>query len=129
MSPPLIDVSVLSALLYASLICFGVCFIGYLLARLVTPKRYYRMKRERYEAGNPPRGRGRGWFMMQYYAYLIVFLTLEPIMIYLFLILIEIHSLFRESSILFLVLIIMLIPPLIFGLDSARRVKLWLAGE
>lgn len=129
MSPQPIDVNILFSIVFTMLVGFAVCLVGYIVSVVITPRKHYRMKKERFEAGNPPKGKARGWFMMQYFAYLIVFLTLEPILIYLFLLLMEIHTLFQETSILFMILILMLIPPLIFGLDSARRVKLWLVKD
>jgi NADH-quinone oxidoreductase subunit A len=99
--------------------------IGYAVSRLVAPSKDYPMKYERFEAGNPPTKKGRGWFTMQYYAYLVVFLTVEPVFIYLFLLLMEAHVLFFSVVQLFGLILLMLIPPIIFGLDAARKISLW----
>ena len=99
--------------------------IGYAISRLVAPSKDYPMKYERFEAGNPPTKKGRGWFTMQYYAYLVVFLTVEPVFIYLFLLLMEAHVLFFSVVQLFGLILLMLIPPIIFGLDAARKISLW----
>jgi len=99
--------------------------IGYAISRLVAPPKYYPMKYERFEAANPPTKKGRGWFTMQYYAYLVVFLTVEPVFIYLFLLLMEAHVLFFSVVQLFGLILLMLIPPIIFGLDAARKISLW----
>jgi len=98
--------------------------LGYVVSRLITPRKEYPSKFERFEAGNPPCGRARGFFVMQYYAYLIIFLTVEPIAIYFFIIIIDMYSNFF-SIILFSILTLFLIPPLIFGLNEARKMRLW----
>lgn len=105
----------------------GIGLIGILLGKVISPAREFPKKRERYECANPPRGRARGLLMMQYYPYLILFLTVEPIMIYSFLLLLEAHSYPLYTLLLFLGVIGILLPPLIFGLHSARRLELWSA--
>ncbi len=105
----------------------GLGIIGLLLGKLVSPSKELPRKKERYECANPPKGRARGWFMMQYYPYLIIFLTIEPIMIFSFLFLLEAHVKTLFVSALFAVILGVLIPPLVFGLSSARRLELWSA--
>ena len=129
MSIPVINDSNMLTIFLGFLIAFATGLIGYLLSRIITPRRRYPMKFKRYEAGNPPKGKARGWFMMQYYAYLIVFLTVEPILIYLFILILGLHSHPISTSIIFMIFVLVLLPPLIFGLDSAKRVKLWFAEE
>ena len=129
MSAPIIDVKVVLTLAIAAIVGVGTGILGYAIGRLVTPFEYSHAKVKRYEAGNPPTGRARGWFSMQYYAYLIIFLTVEPILVYSFLFLMEAHLLFHDVVRLFLLILGLLIPPLIFGLDAARRVKLWIVRE
>ncbi len=43
------------------------------------------MKRLRFESGNPPVGTSRGFFSMQYYPYLLMFVAMEPYAVFLFL--------------------------------------------
>lgn len=102
--------------------------IGILLGRILPPSREYPLKRERFEAGNPPKGRARGWFSMQYYPYLIVFLTVEPVIVYSFLYLLATKSYPYDSITLLALIIAILTPPLIFGLDSARKIREWIVG-
>ncbi|RDD53925.1 MAG: hypothetical protein BA066_01995 [Candidatus Korarchaeota archaeon NZ13-K] len=105
----------------------GIGIIGILLGKIISPFREFPRKRERYECANPPRGRARGLLMMQYYPYLILFLTVEPIMIYSFLLLLEAHGSPVFIALLFLGILGIMIPPLLFGLHSARRLELWSA--
>ncbi|KXB04879.1 hypothetical protein AKJ48_01125 [candidate division MSBL1 archaeon SCGC-AAA261O19] len=103
--------------------------IGATLARVLTPREYSVEKLDRYEAGNPPYGRARGFFPMQYYPYLIIFLTVEPVMIYLFLVLMALHESTIAVGLLFVGLSVLLALPLVFALDSARRLKYWIMRE
>lgn len=98
--------------------------LGYVVSRLITPRKKYPSKFERFETGNPTHGRARGFFVMQYYAYLIIFLTVEPITIYFFIIMIDMFS-NPFSIILFSILTLFLISPLIFGLNEAKKMRLW----
>lgn len=114
------------ALIITLCLGIGIGILGYLISRLITPRKDYPFKFRRFETGNPPTGKARGLFVMQYFAYLIIFLTVEPIIIYLFVIMLNLASSFFSTLIIFLVLILALIPPLIFGLDEARKVRLWI---
>ncbi|EHP68807.1 NADH:ubiquinone oxidoreductase subunit 3 (chain A) [Metallosphaera yellowstonensis MK1] len=57
----------------------------YKLLSLIVPHNPNPIKNSRFEAGNIPTGEGRLWFPLQYYGYLLVYTTLEPIVIILFL--------------------------------------------
>jgi NADH-quinone oxidoreductase subunit A len=99
------------------------------VSRLVAPPKPTPLKNERFECGNPPSKEGRGQLTMQYYGYLVVFLTVEPVFIYSFLLLMDAHQAFSTVVALFAMILLMLIPPLIFGLDSARKIRLWKMKE
>lgn len=103
-----------------------ICLI---LARIFTTRDYSKEKFDRYEAGNPPFGRARGLFPMQYYPYLIIFLTVEPVLIYLFLVMMALHESTIAVGLLFSGISALLAFPLLFGLDSAGRLKLWSMRE
>lgn len=121
----------------STLIAFGCAFagglgfgaIGYAISRLVAPPKPSPLKNERFDCGNPPTQYGRGQLTMQYYAYLVIFLTVEPVFIYWFLLLMDAHQAFGPTVELFGVILAMLIPPIIFGLDSARKIGLWKMKE
>jgi NADH-quinone oxidoreductase subunit A len=103
----------------------GGTLLVYVISRMITPFKKFKMKRERFECANPPSGKARGWFMMQYYCYLIIFLTIEPIMIFFFLFLLAERALLINSAVLFIGILLLLIPPLIFGLDAAKKLDMW----
>lgn len=125
LTPPWLDA--VAAFSLGITLGLGIGIIGILLGKLISPFKGFPKKRERYECANPPRGRARGLLMMQYYPYLILFLTLEPIMIYSFLLLLEAQSYPALILYLFLGILGIVIPPFIFGLHSAGRLELWSA--
>ena len=107
----------------------GFGLLGLVVSRIVAPPKPLPMKEERFECGNPPVKKGRGLFSMQYYAYLVVFLTVEPIFIFMFLLLMNVRQSFSSVVGIFSLVMLMLVPPIIFGLDSARRIALWRMKE
>ena len=109
----------------ALLLGIGIGVIGFMLGKVLAPTRRLPKKRERYECGNPPMGRARGIFTMQYYPYLIIFLTVEPVAIYGFLVALAAHTRTVAVAGILGAMILMLIPPLIFGLRLAGRLELW----
>jgi len=121
----LVDTSTLIAFILALAggIAFGV--IGFTISRVVAPPKPMPLKNERFDCGNIPTKQGRGKLTMQYFAYLVVFLAVEPVFIYSFLLLMDAHQAFFATSTLFGAILLILVPPLIFGLDAARKVRLW----
>lgn len=75
------------------LVALGLPFISVLLAgiggykflNLIVPKSDNPVKFDRFEAGNIPTGEGRLWYPLQYYGYLLVYTSIEPILTILFL--------------------------------------------
>ncbi len=125
----LVDTGTLIAFVLALIGGVGFGLVGFAVSRAVAPSKPEPLKNERFECGNPPTHQGRGQLTMQYYAYLVVFLTIEPVFIYWFLLLLDAHSAFITTVELFGVILAMLVPPIIFGLDSARKIGLWKMKE
>ncbi|HKZ88222.1 MAG TPA: NADH-quinone oxidoreductase subunit A [Candidatus Bathyarchaeia archaeon] len=125
----LVDTNTIIAFVLALAAGFGFGLVGYAVSRLVAPPKPMPLKNERFECGNPPTKQGRGQLTMQYFAYLVVFLTVEPVFIYSFLLLMDAHQAFFSVVELFSLILLMLIPPLIFGLDSAKKIHLWQMRE
>lgn len=103
--------------------------LAFVAARILTPRNPFPEKFARFEAGNPPYGRARGIFPMQYYPYLIVFLTVEPLVIYLFLIMMSLHEMALLVAALFAALSAMVAVTILFALDSARRLDAWMTSK
>lgn len=129
MTQILLDIDTIIALILALSVGIGFGLIGYVISRLVAPPKPLPMKNERFECGNLPTKQGRSKLTMQYFAYLVVFLTIEPVFIYSFLLLMDAHQAFLKVVEDFGLILLMVFPPIIFGLDSARKIKLWTMKE
>ncbi len=105
----------------------GIGVVGFALGRILSPTRELPKKRKRYECANPPVGRARGMFWMQYYPYLILFLTVEPAMVYSFFVCLTAASAPVRAAGVFAGIFALLLPPLVYGLRLAGRIELWSA--
>ncbi|MEM0374586.1 MAG: NADH-quinone oxidoreductase subunit A [Sulfolobaceae archaeon] len=124
--------SIINALLAFGLpilIFLGLGYALYKFLQLVTPSRYNPVKVSRFEAGNIPTGEGRLWFPLQYYGYVLVYMSLEPIIVIL---LIAAQAPYYASNVLFrnLALIIgsfllFLYPVIYFGIRESDKIELW----
>jgi NADH-quinone oxidoreductase subunit A len=129
MTQVLFDPNAIIASVLVLSVGIGFGLIGYIISRLVAPPKPLPMKNERFECGNPPTKQGRSKLTMQYFAYLVIFLTMEPVFIYSFLLLMDAHNAFLSVVEDFSLILLMLIPPIIFGLDSAGKIQLWTMRE
>ena len=93
--------------------------IGLIISYLISPSKPNLTKRLRYETGNPPKGRARGLLGMQYYLYILLFLIVEPIFIFLFLIIPSIKSGNNFASVLGIAFLMYLLP-LYYGIKLTR---------
>jgi NADH-quinone oxidoreductase subunit A len=98
---------------------------AYYISVAVSPEIEYDMKRERFESGNPRSGRSRGFFIMQYYPYLLMFSSLEPLIVLLIFILISPHELLNLISYAVFVSLIIILPILYFAYKYAEDLSLW----
>ena len=102
----------------------GFKFLYYALGLVHNP-----VKVARFEAGNIPYGEGRLWFPLQYYGYLLVYTSIEPLVITLFLLA---PATYYLSSVLTLHLIIILgtfvailYPVIYYGVKQADTITQW----
>ena len=65
---------------------FGVAFAlpTLIIPRILAPRRPNPIKMAPFECGQVPRGRGKMHFMMQYYAYLLMFVVFDVMAMFLF---------------------------------------------
>jgi NADH-quinone oxidoreductase subunit A len=84
-----------------------------------------RFKFLRYESGNPMKGEARRVLSMQYFGYLILFLALEPAVILLALTLLAPPEGLANLLVIYMVLILVFTPLLVYGVRESRRVDLW----
>jgi NADH-quinone oxidoreductase subunit A len=103
-------------------------FLAYLIGRAVSPPIDYPTKLERFESGNLPSGRGRGYFLMQYYPYLLLFIAMESyIVLVLFIALSSVAGVIVNSLILILLSALLIIPSFVYALRKAGVIDLWRA--
>jgi len=114
--------------LFSFILVFFVGLLGYTLGRIIPPRRKLTRKYDRYESGNPPIGRARGLFTMQYYPYVIIFLVVEPISIFLIILSLARDYVIASGFYTFLTFLTLILP-LIYGLKEAERIELWLVRE
>ncbi len=84
-----------------------------------------RFKFLRYEAGNPMKGEARRVLSMQYFGYLILFLALEPALILVALTLLAPTERLVNLLTIYIVLILVFTPLLVYGVRESRKVELW----
>ena len=97
---------------------------GLLISHLIAPKKPNLTKRLRYETGNPPKGRARGVLSMQYYPYILLFLIVEPIFLFLFLVIPAINRGLEYVTTLGIVFLIYILP-VYYGVKLARTSSEW----
>jgi len=102
---------------------------GYKILSLIVPNEPSPIKTSRFEAGNIPTGEGRLWFPLQYYGYLLIYTSLEPILVLLFTIAsipFYLSSLlFRNILIIVLSFIILLYPVLLYSINQINTILNW----
>lgn len=84
-----------------------------------------RFKYLRYESGNPMKGEARKVLSMQYFGYLVLFLALEPALILVALTLLVSPGNVRNLVVIYLILILVFTPLLVYGIRESRRVESW----
>lgn len=103
---------------------------GYKILSLVVPSEYNPVKVSRFEAGNIPYGEGRLWFPLQYYGYILIYTSIEPIVVLFFAIAEAAYSssflLFRNLLIIILSSIIILYPILYYAVKQVNIIENWL---
>lgn len=102
--------------------------VAFLVGRLLVPPKPTPVKVARYEAGNPPHGRARGWLAVQYYPYLLLFLTFEPLAAMLLVLGFLAAQFTVELLALVLVFSALYLPLLYAVVAQSKNVKLWELG-
>lgn len=120
-----------------AILAFGIPIVVFLLAgyggykflSLVVPSNPNPLKISRFEAGNIPTGLGRLWFPLQYYGYLLIYTTLEPIIILLLPIAYSDYYLssvaFRNLLLVIIVFLILMYPVLYYSIRQVNIISYW----
>ncbi|AWR97627.1 hypothetical protein DFR86_08760 [Acidianus sulfidivorans JP7] len=102
---------------------------GYKLLSLIVPQDPTPIKVSRFEAGNIPSGEGRLWFPLQYYGYLLVYVTIEPILVLLFVLasapIFHNFILFRNLGLILFSFIILVYPVIYYAISQINIVLNW----
>ena len=103
---------------------------GYKLLSIVITGERNPVKISRFEAGNIPYGEGRLWFPLQYYGYVLIYTSLEPIIVLLFAIAEAAYTssflLFRNLLIIIISSIVILYPILYYAVKQVNIIENWL---
>ena len=105
------------------LIAFLLFAIG-LLYLIIKPTRGD-IKNNRYEAGNLPKGEARGKMGFQYFGYIALFASIEPIIIIIFLVSPVAKSYYNQLLTLMLFTLAIIFPILVYGLRQAGKPDYW----
>jgi NADH-quinone oxidoreductase subunit A len=89
------------------------------------PRKRSALKEETFEAGQVPPGSKRIRFALQYYAYLLLFLVFDVVIMFLFVWGYAFLSSEMASSVYPLALVAILIPPLAFTVKLTKTLDLW----
>ncbi len=100
-----------------------------ILFLIVTPKdkKHSPMKRETYEAGQIPAGRGRTRFVIQYYPYLLIFVIYDVLAMFLFAWALTLRTIPdpNAATVPVFIFIVVLLVPLAYSLHLAGERELW----
>ncbi|MEJ2776941.1 NADH-quinone oxidoreductase subunit A [Sulfolobaceae archaeon RB850M] len=103
---------------------------GYKILSLAVEGKFNPLKVSRFEAGNIPFGEGRLWYPLQYYGYLLVYTSIEPIIVILLAIAEASYYssfiLFRNLLILITSMIVLLYPVLYYAVKQVNVIEYWL---
>ncbi len=83
------------------------------------------VRNARYEAGNPPSGKARGKIGFQYLGYLILFASLEPVAILLFMVSPSLRYSYERAVLVGVAAVAIIIPLLVYGLRYSRDIRRW----
>ncbi|AHC52359.1 NADH dehydrogenase subunit A [Sulfolobus acidocaldarius SUSAZ] len=113
-----------------SVLLFVVGYGTYRILYIALQGQYNPVKVSRFEAGNIPFGEGRLWFPLQYYGYLLIYTSIEPIVVILFSLAQAYYytstTLFTNLLIITLVSIALLYPVLYYAVKQINVIQYWI---
>ncbi len=112
------------------IIFIGLTYGAYKIINNILPHIPTPLKIARFEAANIPSGLGRLWYPLQYYGYVIIYTSLEPFIVILFVASEAAYYssfvIFRNLLILIVTFIAILYPVLYYAIKQADTLKYWL---
>jgi NADH-quinone oxidoreductase subunit A len=122
------DLPGIVTLAITSILFLALPFVAYIIGRAMAPPIDYPTKAERFESGNLPSGKGRGYFLMQYYPYMLMFIAMESyVVLIVFIALSSIAGVIVNSILLILLSAIFILPSFAYAIKKAGVISLWRA--
>lgn len=103
----------------------GVAILTLLIPALLAPSKRNPIKAEPFECGQVPTGEGRLNFMMQYYAYLLMFVVFDVMSMFIFIWGVSYFQIGVPSVGIITVFLAILFVPLGYALNLAGKNELW----
>ncbi|MBP1357606.1 MAG: hypothetical protein JZD40_03855 [Sulfolobus sp.] len=111
------------------IIFVGLTYAAYKIINSILPHIPTPIKIARFEAANIPTGLGRLWYPLQYYGYVIIYTSLEPFIVVLFVASEAAYyssfEVFRNLLILITTFIAILYPVLYYSIKQVDNLKYW----
>jgi NADH-quinone oxidoreductase subunit A len=107
--------------------CFGAgsAILTLIVPKLLAPSKRHPLKEEPFECGQVPLGEGRIDFMMQYYAYILMFVAVDVISMFIFAWGVSYFQLGFQSALIITSFLAIIFVPLGYALYLAGRKELW----
>ncbi|MDP7444738.1 MAG: NADH-quinone oxidoreductase subunit A [Candidatus Poseidoniia archaeon] len=96
-----------------------------IIPALFAPSKHHPMKAQPFESGQIPTGEGRLNFMMQYYAYLLMFLVFDVMLMFIFAWAASYFLISFSSAGVIILFLVILFVPMGYTLHLAGRRELW----
>lgn len=113
------------ALTIVFLLILGLTLLAIYAIYLIAPQAPTEAKRRRYEAGNPPQGEAKSRLAMQYFGYVLMLVTLEPL-IAVPIIYFAISPLSVESAIYLLVIVALIVLASLYAYAHSKDIRKWI---
>ena len=112
------------ALAVTSILLPLILYLAYIFMRYATEEIGHELKQVRYEAGNPPSGDAHKPVLYQYFGYILLFISLDPVFMLLFILPAIVES-WSKVALLSLAIVLIILPPLAYAVRYARKIEYW----
>lgn len=107
------------------LLILGLLFLAVYAIYLIAPQAPTEVKRRRYEAGNPPQGEAKSRLAMQYFGYVLMLVTLEPL-IAVPLVYFALSPTSVESALYLVIIVVLLALASLYAYVHSRDIRRWI---
>ena len=96
-----------------------------LIPYFFAPRKYNPVKSKPFECGQVPQGTARVSLMMQYYAYLLMFVVFDVIVMFLFAWAVSYSSIGFQGSLFIIIFLLIVLVPMSYTLRLAGKKEIW----